>query len=168
MNQKKYPLRIVLREPQSSDIDFIYSTFVRSLTNQYPWKAKKIIDAFDDKKIVRDGIDKNWAVTSAHTMCTRLMRNCSILVACDPGDYDQTFGYIMFSDGVLHWLYSKYDFRKAGVATRLMENAFPNFKKNPIDYTIKTSAIRHLVEKWKLRFNSHHLTRLGRRENETN
>jgi hypothetical protein len=47
-----------------------------------------------------------------------------------------------------------------------MEQAFEDFKKQPIEYAIKTSSIRYLVEKWKLKFNSHNLTGLGRLVNE--
>lgn len=159
---KKYPLQILCRPPLSSDLDLIYSTFIRSLNNQYPWRAKKIIDAGDPKRIVRDGIDKNYASTAHHSICTRLLKNCSILVACDPTDEDQTFGYVIFKDNTLFWVYSKYDFRKAGVATRLMEQAFENFKKEPIEYAIPTASIHHLRAKWNLEYNSHKIARLGR------
>jgi hypothetical protein len=156
-----YPLKILCRPCLDRDIDFIYSSFVRSISNQYPWRAKKIIDNDDPKKIVRDGIDNNYATAANHSICTRLLKNCRTLVACDPADRDQTFGYIIY-DNNLHWIYVKYDFRSAYVGTRLMEAAFEDFIIKQIEYTIKTSAIRHLEEKWNLKYNSYYIAKLGR------
>jgi hypothetical protein len=43
-----------------------------------------------------------------------------------------------------------------------MEAAFEDFIIKPIEYTIKTSSIRHLEEKWNLKYNSYYIAKLGR------
>ena len=161
---KNYPLKVTLRsiQTQSNDLDFIYSTFIKSLQNQYPFRSKKILDLDDTSKTVRNGVDKSWFTASTHAMLTQLLNNCNVIMATEPGDDDQIFGYIIYNNNVLHGIYSKFDFRNAGVGTRLMAEAFKGFKDQTIEYTINTSAIRHLETKWKLRFNSYHLTKVDR------
>ena len=162
-----YPLKIEIRTAGlPSDLDYIYSTFCRSLHNQWPWRAKRLIDADDKRKLIRDGVDKNYFMSSAHSIMTRMLRNCNILIACLPDDPDQIFGYLVYTENprVLYWIYVKWDFRQAGVATRLLLSALDSFDKRT-EYVIRTGSIRHLEKKWNLAFNSHHLTRLGRQEN---
>lgn len=147
-----YSLNISIREPMilsdhSNDLDFIYSTWVRSLGNQRPFRVN---------------IDKNFFNAACHSLITKILTNANVLLACDPNDPEQLFGYIVFlkDPKVLFWVYTKFDFRKANVGTRLMKKAFGELSN--IEYTVDTSAIRHLTNKWDLSFNSHHLTRLGR------
>ena len=56
----------------------------------------------------------------------KILTNCSLLVACDPEDTDVIWGYVAFDqvDPVLHFVYVKGAFRRMGIGTRLMEEAF--------------------------------------------
>ena len=56
----------------------------------------------------------------------KILTNCTLLVACDPEDTDVIWGYVAFDqvDPVLHFVYVKGAFRRMGIGTRLMEEAF--------------------------------------------
>jgi GNAT superfamily N-acetyltransferase len=45
-----------------------------------------------------------------------------ILVAADPEDDDVVWGWACESNGVLHWVYVKGPFRRAGIALRLLSS----------------------------------------------
>lgn len=149
---RNYKLPILIRQPailteQSNDLDFIYSSWIKCVLNQKPYSV----------------LDKSWLNAAQHSIITRLLRNCDVLIACDPQDIDQLFGYIVFDKNkrTLHWVYCKYDFRKTGVATKLMLEAFNNFEE-PIEYTFESTAIKYHVKRWNLKMNTHRLVETGR------
>jgi GNAT superfamily N-acetyltransferase len=76
-----------------------------------------------------------------HDVIERIMRNCEVMIACDPEDAEHLFGYIVFrrqADFItIDWVYVKKPFRKLGIAARLIEFAV---KKNTV------TEVSHLTE----------------------
>lgn len=176
-----YPLIIQPREIKGrADEEYIYSTLVQSVCNQYPWRIKNIVEAdslvslkHDREKIyirpdkIRNGIDKNTASALWHAQARNMIRGAKCLIACDPKYEDQIFGYILYDimPRVLYFCYTKYDFRRVGVATRLYEQAFGSFEI-PTDYAILTTGAKSLERRWNMSYNSRHLIRLEMRNGE--
>lgn len=160
---KKYPLEIEIRPPTEADLPYIYSSWIRSWLNA-PEFAKTECGSCG-ASVPKP--DRGWAGAATHSVITRLLRSCSCAVACDPKDMSQVFGFIVGDpEGrVLHWIYVKFPFRRAGVGTRLMDAMFEGFPDAALCYTHKTPATRHLASKWGLReFAGGMLNRYGRSE----
>ena len=94
--------------------------------------------------------DRNWFASAQHLLIDGLLGAESIvcLVATAKDDPDQVYGYIVACPGlrVLHWIYVKAPFRRAGVANRLMEASFSE-PGETIEATFDTPKLDHL-DKW--------------------
>lgn len=135
----KYDLDILIREPTPFDKDYLYSTWSISQFFNKPFKS----------------LDYNWYMEAASALISRLLIRSHMLVAANPNNPEQIFGYVVFEPKrrVLHFCYTKSSFRRANVATRLMEAAFGNFEEK-IYYTVCTTSIFHYHDKWNLEYNS--------------
>jgi len=135
-------LTIGVRDAGPGDAGLIYQPWIRTLGRSDPWS----------------GLDPNWHAASAHALITRLLERGHALCAVDPDNADQVYGLIVFErrhgEGYLHWVYTKDAFRRAHVASRLVAAAF---RGEPAYYTIRTPAIRHHEERWRLSYRSHGL-----------
>jgi GNAT superfamily N-acetyltransferase len=129
--EKRPPIEI--RAPAEPDLAFIYSSFIKSLANQRQFEK----------------VERNLLAAMLHGLHTRLLKQGNTLVACDPADRDQVYGYIVYGVGVLYWVFTKYDFRGNGVGTALMDAAFGD-RRGPVAVAIPTSASKHLNAKWGL------------------
>lgn len=158
---KRYPLEIGIRPPTEADLPYIYSSWIKCWSN-VPEMVRAECGSCG-ASIQRP--DRGWVAAATHSVITRLLRNCACLVACDPSDRDQVFGYVVGDpkDRVLHFVYVKYPFRKAGVGTRLMQQMFGPLEG--LSYTHKTPAVRHLARKWGLEEHTgYRLNEYGRNE----
>lgn len=99
-----------------------------------------------------------WAEVSRASISQLMLRDkCEVMVALAPR-FDDTnprriMGYIAGEPGILHWVYTKKDFRRLGIAsqllTKLCSNWEPSLRKFP-RYTHKTDASdRFLPNGWK-------------------
>jgi len=132
-----YDLDIVCREPCPDDKSYLYNSWITSLRYNKPF----------------DVLERHWYNAAAAALIARILASSNMLVAVNPSNSSQIFGYIVYNNDrrVLHYIYIKKSFRKAKVATRLMDEAFNGFIK-PINYTVRTSAIPHYEDKWNLQY----------------
>jgi hypothetical protein len=122
----KEKLIIELREGKPIDEDFIFSSWIQCLGNSRPYS----------------GLDRNWFTTAQHALIEKLLKNSKILIACDPEDDDQIYGYMVYNpmSNVLHWVYVKQLFRRAKVASRLLGKVFDG----NVTASIQTPALSSL------------------------
>lgn len=139
-------LPMVVRPGRVSDVPFLCSSYVRSLLAQRPW-------AFGEK---------NWTAAAASLLAARMLGRATVLVACDPSDPDQIYGWIAGNPTsmVLYYIYVKAAFRRAGVGTTLMREAFGD--DGQVRCVHRTDAARRLADKWRLVFDSHPLVDLAK------
>lgn len=90
---------------------------------------------------------------------TKLLANTRVIVACNPSDDDQIFGYICFSDlvphaPVLHYMYVKYPFRKMRIGESLFKEMQRVTEPNgPIICTHANSLFDDKCKKYDLVYN---------------
>ncbi len=55
-----------------------------------------------------------------------LVQRCSVVVACDPDDHDEVYGWLCHElvkgELVIHYLFVKFPFRRSGIADQLYEH----------------------------------------------
>lgn len=128
-----YDLDIVMRPMTPSDRNTIYGTWIASLSKT---KIFASIPPEFSYMMLNDLIDKIFNISECY-------------VACDKNDPDQIFGYIVYKDDTIFWIYTKYAFRKAYVGSRLLEHTVGKEKEKNIIWN--TPAVKHLERKWNLR-----------------
>lgn len=103
---------IILREAADTDRNFITGTWTRGarFSNEY-------FKAMDS--------DAYYALHAK--LMVGLANTSKIIIACLQAEPDVIIGYAIGSELVLHWLYVKPAFRKAGIA-RTLASQFPNIK----------------------------------------
>lgn len=140
-------LPMAVRPGRVSDVPFLCSSYVRSLLNQRPWAIG----------------DRNWMASAAALLAARILGRGSVLVACDPGDPDQIYGWVACdpTSRVLYYIYVKQAFRRAGIGTALMRAAFSELGPT-VRCAHRTDAARHLEAKWGLVMDSHPLVGLAK------
>lgn len=88
-----------------------------------------------------------------HRLIGRLLERALVLVACNPEDADQIFGYIVAEQQeqpVYHYLYVKDSFRKLGIATQLYGAAAQVLGGERAWSTHWTPVIAGVIDKRKL------------------
>ena len=140
---EKYDLEITIRDPEPNDKQYLFHSWLTSLRFNKPF----------------DALEKCWYNVATSALISRLLVSSNMLVAVNPSNESQIFGYVVFNNNsrTLHFIYIKKSFRMARVATRLMEAAFGSFDE-PISYTVRTTAIPHYEKKWNLIFRPYMLS----------
>jgi GNAT superfamily N-acetyltransferase len=163
---KEYDLPLYVRRVRKSDLGFIYATWMNNLREKSQYASERTCNKCGSKL---RGIDKNWFFAAQHALITRLMSRSAVFVACSIHNDDQLYGYIVCEplndEPLLHWLFVKDSsargvgpgYRRAGVAQRLMEAAFPRLGEQDIVATIRTPSASQLPARWQLSFNTHRL-----------
>lgn len=137
----QYELDIILRPRVGGDTECIYSSWIRSYCAD----------------ISIPGPQRSWLFAAQRSLIHDLLPRCHTLVACQPEHPDQVYGYLVHGPGrVMHWIYVKDIFRRAGVATRLMVEAFGDFKDR-IYYTHGSRCTPHYRRRWNLYSNTREL-----------
>lgn len=108
-----------------------------------------------------DGVDPNWFSAAQHALIEKLLRVSVVLVACHPDHPDQVFGYLVGDpeERYLHWLYVRHDFRRCGIASQLLAQAYGDA---PITVTCNVTGTSYLRRHRRVRVRSHPLCRLTR------
>lgn len=135
-----YDLEITIRDPEPDDRHYLFHSWITSLRYNKPFSQ----------------LERYWYKTATTSLIARLLVDSHMLVAVNPANEKQIFGYVVYNSAsrALHFIYVKKSFREAKVATRLMERAFGSFEE-PINYTVRTTAIPHYEDKWNLQYRPH-------------
>jgi hypothetical protein len=106
-------MKLKLRKVMDGDIAFIASTWIDHIA------ALKYFRRCPRRVIRENLFDKVKDV----------VKKSNVVVACFDGDESQIFGYIIFKDEALHFLYTKLLYRKMGIAKTLLKEADAKFDK---------------------------------------
>lgn len=115
MEQKKnLPLKV--RLAINEDIPFIFSSWLKN---------------FREFGLMSKNVPNTIFYPNHHKLIQRLLKRCTAYVASNPDDPSQIYGYIVgeFISGsfVLHYIYVKSIFRRAGIG-RMLFNSFDHDK----------------------------------------
>lgn len=99
---------IHLRQAIEPDASFIFSSWLKSFRHSR----------------LAGNVASSIYFTEHHKIIESLLTQCKTLVACNPEDKNQIFGYLCYEeiDGILviHYVYTKHTFRKMGIAECLI------------------------------------------------
>lgn len=149
---------ISIRPAGEGDEGFIFKSWMNSLYYLKPWRDT----------------DKNWFFAAQHALIRQLMARPGtvVLVACSVRYEGQLYGYVVAEplEHTLHFIYTKTargqgaarGYRRAKVATRLMEAAFPDLGLQPVVCSIRTPVCAQLPSAWRLDFKTSRLCRVVR------
>lgn len=115
------------------DVPFIFSSWLKSYA-----KARGLA-----------GSEKAAYFRAQHAVIDRLLQRSQVLVACDPSDPGEVWGYCVNDTRAIHWVYVKQVFRRFGIATELLRQVVYD---GPVLHSHQTRAGMPLVK----RFNSTH------------
>lgn len=141
-----YVPAVVYRAPTPADTSFIFNSWLKSFRSNSEWaRAMPPAIYFDNHKRVVD----------------RLLKECGVLVAANPEDPEQIFGYAVYQATagnvtILHWLYVKHTYRRLGIGGeifRTVRELTRHKPELPVVGTHYTSLWNVLADKWRLVFN---------------
>lgn len=131
-NQK---LPASLRRAQEKDISFIFNSWLKSYRNSLFAKS----------------ISNTIYFSEHHKIIEKLAKTSEIIIACNPDDPDQIYGYICAEkiDDIftIHYIYVKQPFRKLGLAN-FMLSAFDVDMGEPSIHTHQTKTAELLAAKY--------------------
>lgn len=115
---------ILVRPARATDVPFISSTWLKSFRGEEA-KGKK---HYNRGGYGSEGIPNRFYYYYHHKVLETLIPESVILVACLESSPDTILGWacyqIVDTALVLHYVYTKFNFRKFGVATRLLKEIF--------------------------------------------
>lgn len=121
----KQELPIQLRQPHGEDIPFMFNSWLHSYRHSLHVK----------------NISNTVFYGEHHKVLERIMKRSEAVIACNPEDPNQIFGYIVYEriTGILvvHYCYVKQPYRRLGICHQLL-NAAGRKKDEPICYTHET------------------------------
>lgn len=79
-----------------------------------------------------------------HRVIERILARGKVTIAHPPGDPDTILGFLVKEQGILHYCYIKFAFRKYRIATALLADVDPNH----CQYTHYTRDADYLLSKW--------------------
>jgi hypothetical protein len=137
----KAKLPTLLRAPKAEDINFIYSSWLKSYRNSE-----------DANRMTNEVYYGNYKKT-----IEGILLNSRAIITCNPEDIDQVYGYVVYQNynniTILHYAYTKYTYRKLGVAQELISSIFPEITKTPLVVTSANRVFDKLKEKYLLLYN---------------
>ena len=87
------------------------------------------------------------------TVVARLLERHGATIACNPADPTHIYGYACCgAPSTLHFVYVRNTFRCYGIGSALLHQLLPGFREQVTYHTHQTRAVRHLKDKWMLRF----------------
>lgn len=137
-------IKALVRAPVRDDMPFIYSSWLKSYSKHEDSVRMRKSTYFRYYKKVLDAI---------------LMSN-KILIACNPDDAGQVYGYIVYNEDahkelgvtVLHYVYVKYTFRKLGIARYLLNQIEDNLGTGLIVCTFSNRVFDRTHKKYNLTY----------------
>jgi len=132
---KQLPINI--RPATQEDVGFIFNAWLKSYRNS---------------NFARQ-LSNTIYFAEHHKVIERLLRNYTTVIACNPEDPEQIYGFINagFTDNIftLNYVYIKHPFRKMGIAKELF-NVFEHSMEYASIYTHKTRVAEKLEEKYNM------------------
>jgi GNAT superfamily N-acetyltransferase len=111
LRRNKQKLPIALRAVAQEDVSFIFSSWLKSFRHSLSVK----------------NVAQPIYYSEQHKLIERLFSTSQVLVAANPNDISQIYGYIFYDqyDGIYtcHYVYVKEVFRNLGVAEQLMRES---------------------------------------------
>lgn len=96
---------MIKRKASATDIPLLYAAWLKGLYYGNPFMNE---------------IDKEVFFKNYKPVVTNIMLNCTVEVACLEDEPDVVVGFIVYKLNVLHWVYTKRNWRKLGVSKLLM------------------------------------------------
>lgn len=132
-------VQVTLREASQTDVGFIYNSWLKSYRSS-PNVSK---------------VHHQLYYAGQHKLIENLLKACKVIVACNPEDSEQIYGFIIGEeiDSVLciHFVYVKQPFRALGIG-KLLLNAFKHNIDTTCIYTHHTVVGGKLAEKYNIYF----------------
>lgn len=128
-----------IRPPKSEDLGFIFQTFIEGMYHGNSWIPQHIAK------------ENFWRLYRGVLEGLFSLPGMGCWVLCLSDDPDTVIGYLVCSQGVVHWVYVKKKFRGFGLARRLFGHA--GFKKeSPAMVSHMADAAReHLPPTWEFK-----------------
>lgn len=129
------PIRI--RKATETDVNFIFSSWLKSIRNSgYSY-----------------GVPNAVFFSEHHKVIERLLKTCTVNIACSESDVSDIYGYICSEvvDGltVIHFVYVKHTYRRLGIGNMLLNSIEHNSKAASL-YTHMTKQGKLLEAKFNL------------------
>lgn len=137
---------VTYRDPNPTDEGFLYHSWLKSFRQGSSWASSIPAQIyFNNHKVI----------------VSKLLREAGIVIAANPENPTQIFGYGVYSPTsgnvtVLHYLYVKHPFRRLGIGTdilRVIKNLSCHDLDLPVAATHMTSVGAMIQEKWKVIYN---------------
>lgn len=129
-------LPIKIRKAGSEDIDYITSTWLRSVYDYQKRDMKKDVFFPNHNRLIKERLP---------------FLKC--LVACNPEDENQIYGYVVYNNPkTLHFAYTKSYYRKLSVFKKLMDEAQLSGGET-VSVTHKAQSFKVLESKMPIIFN---------------
>lgn len=127
--------QIAIRQGTTSDVPFIFSSWLKSYRSNSPFAGSVSERIYYDRE---------------HAIIERILARGRTLVAHPEGDPGTIIGYLVAEQhtvpSIVHWLYVKGAWRRAGVGAKLVEAA--GLDMDDCHYTHQTKSTAHLVKRW--------------------
>jgi len=121
-----------IRQPRSSDLNFIFSSFSKSMKNES-----------DIGKACRSRV----FFTEFQKVIDRLLNKSSVLIACANEVENTILGYLIYEpDLCIHYAWVRPTCRKYDIARDLVKQAFPKDKE--IQFTLNTTDAKKIAKKY--------------------
>lgn len=123
-----------IREVRPSDINFIYATWLRSFRygSTLGKSLTNTVFFFEYNKVIDNLLSKS-----------------TVLVACLENDEEIVFGYIVYEEDIIHYVFIKESFRQMGIAKMLVKQ----FLVLPDKCTHETFIADAIIKKYNLIYN---------------
>lgn len=123
-----------IRLVQSSDIAFIYST----------WLNATKYDSDIGKNIRKSVFFEHYRLVIDHILSKE---TTNVLVACKPDEPSVIFGYLVSEPETIHFCFVKESFRNLGIARSLYESAFSDSGEGAVSTTHETQFAEEIIRK---------------------
>lgn len=108
-------LAILIRDAEESDVSFIFNSWLRSFRNG----------------ALCTHVANSVYFTEHHKILEKLLTRSNVIVACDPADASNVYGWLCFEHVqgvfVVHYAYVKQTFRNLGILNSLLDKTGHDF-----------------------------------------
>lgn len=127
----KQPAAFKIREPLPSDLNFITSSFLKSMKKESSLGRSCSVRVFF--KEFNEVIDYILSVST-------------VLIACENEHANTILGYLIFEDKTIHYAYTKSDMRRFEIAKELIRFVFPD--ERSLQFSQNTNDMKAIAKKY--------------------